>query len=152
LSKLALVKVIEDSISPILRCAGFRKKNLVWRRGRPHFVDVFDVQKSPHGPWFYFNVGLWLRGLGDNESPSTYKCPVQRRIEAAYLQDALDAETDLPPNVRSELLVRTIKEDVMPWFDAVNNDRELKVAIREGTLPCRVWGTAEQYLESVIVD
>lgn len=57
-------ELTREHVAPLLKKNGFRKKKLVWNRGRGPFVDIIDIQELPGSTQknerFVLNVGVFI--------------------------------------------------------------------------------------------
>lgn len=68
-------------IAATLKQHGFRKNQRSWFRDTGEMIQVVNLQASQ---WstddYYFNLALYLKPLGDLETPSESKCHIRRRV------------------------------------------------------------------------
>jgi hypothetical protein len=95
------------------RAAGFEKKSGAWYRRCDEVVAVVDLQKSQYGPQYYVNVAFWLRALGEEQYPKTWKSHVQVRLGSLLTPELaerakrlLDLDQEIPVEQRTEELCR----------------------------------------------
>ena len=71
-----------DQLKIELKRHGFRKNRTTWRKDFGEVIAVLNVQTSQWDNDDYFiNLGVYLKCLGDNESPTEFKCHVRTRLE-----------------------------------------------------------------------
>jgi hypothetical protein len=103
------------------RAAGFEKKSGAWYRRCDEVVAVVDLQKSQYGPQYYVNAAFWLRALGEEQYPKTWKSHVQVRLGALLTPELaerakrlLDLDQEIPDEQRTEELAELLSESVVP--------------------------------------
>lgn len=109
------VESFSAEIAPILKKHGFRKQRLNWRKNLGSAIAVLNVQMSSWGERnYYVNVGIYLKTLGDESSPTYNRCHVQQRLAA-----------DLPLSVVNEAI---------EWFSSRASIEALAKLHRSGQL------------------
>ena len=95
-------------VTPLLKEHGFRKTRATWRKDLGESIAVFNIQKSQ---WdsddFYINSGLYYHAIGDEKSPTEYRCHIRNRIEIVDPGLAVD--------------------NAMKWFNAAALFKEAKI-------------------------
>ena len=72
---------IVESIKPLLKSYGFKKKDLHWICETKHVVKIFDIQKSLYGKQIYLNLGIYSKQLEANVKYLQNKCHIQTRLD-----------------------------------------------------------------------
>jgi hypothetical protein len=117
-------KMIQEVFKPIFKANGFKKNGATWHHVGEELVKVFNIQGSQWSRYFYFNIGLYLRELGNDEKPTEFKCHVRFRVERLLseekeitkLYELLDFEKEQPIEQRIHQLEEFISKLVIPWF------------------------------------
>jgi Domain of unknown function (DUF4304) len=83
--------VVKETISPLLKSAGFSKKSLNFYRKRVGLTEVINLQRSKWNSEeqveFFINVGIYapeietVLGIEIIEFPKEYDCHFQKRIK-----------------------------------------------------------------------
>lgn len=72
----------KQAVHPLLKAHGFKKSGVTWRREQGESIAVFNVQKSGWGGGtYYVNIGTYFHALGDELSPTEYRCHVRVRLD-----------------------------------------------------------------------
>jgi hypothetical protein len=134
-------QVLEGAAADVLKPLGYRKQRSTWRRAREETILVFNIQKSPWGPEFYLNLGVYLRALGTEQTPPEYRCHLRSRVvglldDPAPLKAALDFHSPLPPEERVQTISAALRSHALPWLEA----RDSEVKAREALLTQPVTG------------
>jgi hypothetical protein len=70
------------AIAPLLKMNGFKTQRLNWRKDFGASIAVFNVQISSWGDRsYYLNLGAYLKLLGGESTPPSYRCHVQERLK-----------------------------------------------------------------------
>jgi hypothetical protein len=75
-----LVKTLHTS----LKTAGFKKRSLSWYLNGKDIIVVVNLQRSDWSKFYYINIGIWLKALGDESFPKHYKCHMNWRVERLF--------------------------------------------------------------------
>jgi hypothetical protein len=73
-------KQLENLLKPCLKEIGFKKKGATWHRANSDFIQVVNIQGSQWSKIFYINLGVYLKQLGDEQTPVEYKCHIRTRL------------------------------------------------------------------------
>ena len=112
--------IVGETIQPLLKPLGFKKKGLQWNRDRGDFVDVLTVQEAKHSTHekqvFTLNLGVavksfhkavWQKSL--SSSVSEADCPVRLRlgdlIQGKPFGDANDQWWEIEESTQSAKLI-----------------------------------------------
>ena len=145
--------LIEAAIASLLKPRGFQKKRSTWHRPQPEAVLVVNVQKSEWGPRLYVNLGVYLRGLGQEERPPEYKCHIRTRLDRVLVDpntfvDALDLESRLTDAERERIVGDAIVQGAIPWLEARETNLKARVALLAEEKPSGlVMAVARKHLE-----
>ncbi|TFC22108.1 DUF4304 domain-containing protein [Cryobacterium sp. MDB1-18-2] len=117
--------VIQTAFDEFAKTAGCSKKSGSWYRRSSETILVLNLQKSQNGLQYYVNVALWLRALGDEESPKENKCQIRTRLTRLLpadlekrLTELLDLDSDLDQMSRKEGLLDLLREHLLPLMEA----------------------------------
>lgn len=119
--------------------AGYEKKSGAWYRRADEVIAAVDLQKSQYGPQYYVNVSFWLRALGDDLYPKTWKSHIQLRlgsmpgVEPERAERLLDLEQDVPDEQRVEDLAGLLAEAVVPVVERGATLEGLRSLVDDGT-------------------
>lgn len=67
-----------------LKTAGFKKRSLSWYLDGKDTIIVVTLQRSDWSKFYYINIGIWLKALGNELFPKHYKCPMDWRVERLF--------------------------------------------------------------------
>ena len=117
-------KMIQEVFKPIFKANGFKKNGATWHHVGEDLVKVFNIQGSQWSRYFYFNIGLYLRELGNDQKPTEFKCHVRLRAgqllsgekEITKLYELSVFEKEQPIEQRIHQLEELISKLVIPWF------------------------------------
>ena len=116
------------------------KKSGGWYWRSDEVVAVVDLQKSQYGPKYYVNVAFWLRAVGDERWPKTWKSHIAMRIEDLpgverdRVECLLDLESDVADEQRVDELSALLTTAVAPFIERGNSLVGLRSMIDDGTL------------------
>jgi hypothetical protein len=119
-------KLLQAWIAPVLKATGYTKESATWRRSRPPFIHVLNIQGSQWSRSFYFNLGIYITDLGSLNRPKEYECHVRQRLDSLvperkrFLQ-LCDFEQDLSEEQRGTELRRIITVYAVPWLDQMSS-------------------------------
>jgi len=121
-----------------LKAAGFKKRNLSWYlNGRDTFV-VVNLQRSDWSKYYYINIGIWLKVLGDEAFPKHYKCPMNWRVEELFPKERELIITccDLEKSNFDLLnkLSAFFKESLIPFLLECVDEEKIKNHLLNGTI------------------
>ena len=144
-------KTLQGILKPLLKEAGYKKKGATWHHLGEHFIRVLNIQGSQWSTSFYLNLGIYIRGLGDDLKPTEYQCHVRERMDGIVpskieASDLLDFTIEVPE--REEKLRVVILIYVLPWLEEKSSTDGLRSYLtkeKKHGLPVRkdVW----QYLD-----
>jgi hypothetical protein len=123
---------IVEELKPHFKTAGFKKLRANWYKEEKNTILVFNVQGSQWGPEYYINLGIYIRALGAEVKPPSYRCHIQRRIEHEKYID-----------------VKKIVDDSVEWYDKHNSIQKLKKLYDSNQLPFTTFLEAAKFLKTV---
>ena len=136
----AITTEFASRLAPMFKAKGFRKTSATWRRDCDRLTQVFNIQKSQWGDQFYLNLGIYLRGLGNESRPTEYRCHVRCRAERLLedeelqtLRECLDFDTPLDREKRYLQLEEIVANRVLPWFEDHTTPESVGTTLRKGT-------------------
>ena len=112
---------VEVAVSKILKSLGYKKKGLNWWLARSDTIQVFNIQKSAFGEELYFNLALYHRALGNEETPPEYRCHIRARLTElvpSQSYEAVKAATKL--GEPSAELLSAIYQYGLTWLDSLS--------------------------------
>ena len=119
---------LEVRVAPEMKRLGFLKKVRTWRRTTSEAVQVLNLQKSSWGPApLYVNLGVYLRRLGSDPSPSENVCHIRARLERIaspeYWHAICALAADEPP---AEDAVTALLNEGIAWLGSVSGEDGLR--------------------------
>jgi hypothetical protein len=146
-------KVIDSAVHDVLKPLGFKKGGATWRAVRPETILVVNVQKSPWGDGqCYVNLGVYLRNLDVEAAPPAHRCHIRTRLEGivedrAFLIDAFDLRTHMPPDERKAAVRKLITEEALKWLeDRASEDNARHAILHETKRTGLIFATALRHL------
>jgi hypothetical protein len=117
------------AIAPVLKDAGFKKKDATWRRTKDSFIQIFNVQGSQWSKSFYFNLGVYITALGEDKAPLEHDSHIRNRADSLATDrersgQLLDLENDIPADERYQELAELIDSRVIPWLEKTEKTSE----------------------------
>ncbi len=116
-------QILRDAIGMPLKHAGFKQKSDSWYMANNETISVVNLQKSAYGEQYYVNVGLWLKDLGDAETPKEHHCHIRCRWKSLiqedekYLERLLDLDdTSFSDDERSAKIGHFVEMNVVPFL------------------------------------
>ena len=116
------------SLVPLLKAAGFKKQTGTWHRTMNDGIHVVNVQGSQWSEDYYLNVGFYIRALGQETTPPSYRCHVQSRV--------------VPPDGDVSELCTQIES----WLNENGSVAALSQKQAAGELPIVISGVATEFL------
>jgi hypothetical protein len=111
---------LERQLAAPLKALGFKKKSRTWWRHGDETIQVLNLQKSEFGERLYVNLGVYVRALGEEESPPERRCQVQVRLERIASPGRWDpVACATAGDEPSPELVAAVLEDGIGWLDQV---------------------------------
>jgi hypothetical protein len=121
----SLIDIVGETIQPLLKPLGFKKRGLQWNRDRGDFVDVLTVQEAKHSTpekrVFTLNLGVavkffheavWQKSL--SSSVSEADCPVRLRlgdlIQGRLFGDANDQWWEIEDTQSAKLIGKQLAD------------------------------------------
>ncbi|QJE95011.1 DUF4304 domain-containing protein [Luteolibacter luteus] len=119
-------RVLLRAIAPVMKAAGFKKKDATWHRVRGGFIQTFNVQGSQWAKSFYLNLGIYITELGDEATPLEYRCHIRIRVghladDRARYEELLDMENSIPHDMRFQELNDIIALTAIPWLEELSD-------------------------------
>lgn len=126
---------LAEALSPILKAAGYRKRALNWHRDWADTISVLNLQKSQWGDQFYINCAIYLKALGDEETPPAYRCHIRIRLDdllpkRSRLHELLDFEKNIKKETRLGEIEELVKSVALPWLEEHAQIERLKSVVR----------------------
>ena len=119
-------KWLQLALAPALKLRGFKKSGATWRKETGDAIGVLNLQGSQWGPsFFYINLEVYFRVLGDRDQPPEYHCHIRTRLselvpDRERLNALLNFEQPVEDNVRARELETLVLEHGLPWLDTVS--------------------------------
>ena len=118
------------AIAPTLKSRGFKKKDATWHRANDKFIQTFNVQGSQWSKSFYFNLGIYIRALGDKITPPEYHCHIRNRVgevadDRGRYNELLDMENTIPATDRFDELNEIIETRAISWLEEFSDDQRI---------------------------
>ena len=115
-------KQIEDLIKPYLKQIGFKKKGATWHRLKSDFIQVINIQGSQWSKIFFINLGVYLKELGNEETPVEYKCHIRQRLDSlvpdpVYMNKLCDVHSFGFGDFDRTELPKLLIEYGIPWLE-----------------------------------
>lgn len=115
-------KILQGILKPLLKEAGYKKKGATWHHSSEHFIRVLNIQGSQWSSSFYLNLGIYIRGLGEDLTPTEYKCHVRERLDGIAsnrieASDLLDFTKSIEASDREEKIKVLISTYALPWLE-----------------------------------
>lgn len=131
-------KTFKKLLGAPLESAGFIKKGQSWYLNGEDTIVVVNLQKCDWGEWYFINIGIWLKALGEEVFPQAHRCHLSHRLEAYFPEQReliqsgcrLDAETS---KTLTEL-VEFIHRQVIPFLYECTHEGKLKELLLKGSL------------------
>ena len=121
-----------EEIAPTLKKHGFKKRRRSWFRDTGEIIQVVNLQASQWSEEdYYFNLALYLKPLGDLETPPEYKCHIRRRVVEGEPMSMLNF--------------------ALGWFAERDTLSKLREKHSNGDMEAIVTGAANDYLISKAV-
>lgn len=131
---------IDEALRSALEPENFRRKTHTWFRDEAEVLQLINMQKSQFGDQYYINLAIWLKALGPPPGAlQEHQCHVRMR-ESALLKEetsmrpALDLESQLGDEERSELVEDFLKKRLLPFAAECLTLSGLRRAFKEGRL------------------
>jgi len=135
--------IVDSSMAPLLKDAGFKKARYVWNRTRSDFVDVIDLQIGQGGKTgkevFTLNAGVcvpdWVELIWEKPLAKVVRetdCAVRGRISqiaAGFRQDVRDKwwtiESEADAVTVGDDLMTAISDSVLPFLERISTISDL---------------------------
>lgn len=135
-------KALLAAFAPEFKQAGFKKKSATWHRINRDTIEVFNVQTSQWSEMYMFNAGIYLRALGDRETPTQPECHIRHRIPNLdfHPRSAWDRRIELSDfengDLDPALRIRQLKEFIVPlaleWLARFRELEDIRRALAAG--------------------
>ncbi len=123
-------KEVVDSIKPILKDYGFKKKGLNWFWEDQDIIKIFNIQRSQFSRKIYLNIGIKIKTL---EAALTYTFPgahIGFRLDHLIKEKYLDFESGMDSNSRNLGFAKLINSNPYQFFTFTGNLENIKDFIR----------------------
>lgn len=146
----ALDSVVNESIQPLLKTRGFKKKGLLWNRSRDCLIDVVTLQEAKYSTEdsvvLTLNLGIFVPSFFEavwNKPSSVFvseaDCIVRVRlgdlIQDKPHGDALDKWWTLPDAMSEEStrddILEALKSKGIPFLDSFDNFQTIAEHMRQ---------------------
>ncbi|SRR5258708_17710761 len=77
-------KSFKKAIAKPLEAENFVKKGQSWYLEGGDAIVVFNLQKSDWGEYYFINIGIWLKTLGEAKFPEENLCHLSHRVENLF--------------------------------------------------------------------
>ncbi len=124
MNKNVLAQVLDEVLLP----RGFVRKGNYWVEKKGEIIKMINLQKSEFANHFYINYGFRLKKLPlGNLSMHVYnRLASPDPTTANRILLLLDLDSELPDLQRSEELATLLQQTLLPVFEAVNSDDDLR--------------------------
>jgi len=124
-------KILQGFLKPVLKDAGYKKKGATWHCQDEEFVRVLNIQGSQWSTSFYLNLGIYIRALGDESTPTEYKCHIRQRIDGIVPDRAeafrlLDFNEAIDPIEREKGIKEIVSDYGLKWLKEKSSIEGLK--------------------------
>jgi len=124
---------LEESIAPLLKLAGFTKKSRTWWRQNKETIQVFNLQKSSAGTGLLFNLGIYVRLLGNECNPPAGRCHIQARLEGVTgQQEAAIILAAWAGSSKTAELTPIVLRDGVGWLDKLSTVAGIRQHVGSG--------------------
>ena len=147
-------KQCSAAFKPAFKDAEFKKYSTTWNRFNPDTIEAFNIECSQWSERYYFNVGIYIRSLGNKTRVLEYDCHVRDRIPIATEEKSIieryrnlasfdsptsvqeaDAGPDLDPETKIAELSKLITPMALTWLDKLSDLKRLREYLIESKLP-----------------
>jgi hypothetical protein len=143
---MSIPKLLCDAVGKPLKRHGFKKKRGdTWYRDNQDTISVFNLQKSSYGPQYYVNIAIWLKQLGDVQTPQEQHCHIRLRWESIIpekvenLQNLMDFSDSLGNEADRELRIsKVINDYITPYYEITSSLSGVKEIYGTPSLPSYV--------------
>jgi hypothetical protein len=149
-------KVLVDAFGAVLKSAGFKKKKAdTWYLNCADTIQLLNVQKSSYGQQHYVNLAIWLKPIGESETPPEHKCQIRLRWSALFAEDdelpkrLVDLEDDsISDEARKTGIIKIVESHVLPFFSRTMSIDNLKALYQAKSFPkqCSINVKAQELL------
>ncbi|HTO08143.1 MAG TPA: DUF4304 domain-containing protein [Myxococcota bacterium] len=124
---------VEKVVAKLLKPGGYKKSRSTWHRVLPETVLVVNIQGSEWGPSLYMNLGVYLRGLGEETSPPEYRCHLRTRLDRVVehpssLAAALELHSDMPISERERIVADALMRG-LAWLGSRETEAKARTAL-----------------------
>jgi hypothetical protein len=131
----------EDLVNTLhasLKLAGFKKRSLSWYLDGKDTIVVVNLQRSDWSKFYYINIGIWLKALGDELFPKHNKCPMDWRVERLFPKERelIISGCDLE-KTNLELLNKLgifFERSLIPFLLECVDEEKIKTHLLKGTV------------------
>ncbi len=134
IEKNDLVKALDT----LLKKAGFTRRSLSWYLEGKDTIVVVNLQRSDWSKFYYINIGIWLKALGDEQFPKHQRCHLDWRVERLFPdeRELIISGCDLEksnPDMLNELCA-FLENRLVPFLLECVDEEKLKYQILNGTI------------------
>jgi len=139
-------KNLNQAFGRLLKSEGFKKRRAdSWYFESADTISVVNLQKSAYGGQFYVNVAVWLKPLGEAESPPEHKCHIRCRWESLIPQDERSIQrllnvddVSLSDQERIAEIENVMVHHVLPFLNKAASLSDLRTLYQSGTWPSAI--------------
>lgn len=129
-------KTFKKSIAAVCEQASFIKNGQSWYRYGKDTIGVINLQKSDWGNFYYINLGIWLKGIGDEKFPKENHCQIRGRAEGLFpeARELVSRGCSLEesdPEYITQLSV-FLRDQLIPFLEEAMDIEKLRSLIQEG--------------------
>ena len=125
-------KIFKDILKVFLKPLGFKKSKSRWHLYHDEVIVVIELHRSSWGPQYYFEIGLYLRPLGDLLTPTEVQCHIRTRLATVCGQEdkgpvgkLFDLEHQISDKDRSEEIVSVLEQSLIPFLNTCTSLKDL---------------------------
>jgi len=124
-------KALQSVLAPLMKAHGYRKSGATWHGVSSAFIRVLNIQGSQFGKYFFINLGIFIRALGENPKPKEYDCHVRQRLSGLVSDGGdvfavLDFQNDMPWGEREQALRNLVQDHALPWLEKKSDIEEIR--------------------------
>ncbi|HYO54986.1 DUF4304 domain-containing protein [Archangium sp.] len=132
---------VKTAMAHELRRAGFKARATNWYKHGPDALLVVNLQKSLYGPQYYINLAIWVKQLGEAETPKEYQCHIRVRAtslptdKAEALGRALNLKDEsMNSEQREAFIAEFMREEAIPLLESLGTWEGIRAAVDAGKL------------------
>lgn len=129
---------IHETIHELLSVAGFSRKGDNWYRNHRDVLQIINLQKSRYGAQYYLNFALWLKTLGEPDSPKEHQCHIRLRETAissdrSNVRKIFDLEDkSLSEAERCRAVAMFVQSELLPLADVCKSLLGVRACLQDG--------------------